>query len=49
MYKGKEYKAVTYNMLAIDSYCSGQKVFGITPNQASVILWNEVKKANNLR
>ena len=48
MYRGKEYKATTYNMLAIDAYCSNQKVFGITPIQASVMLWNEVKRANNL-
>ena len=49
MYRGKEYSATTYNMLAIDAYTSNTKVFGITPVQASILLYNEVKRNNNLR
>jgi hypothetical protein len=48
MYRGKEYKTTTTNMHAIDAYRNGGPLGGITPIQASNILWNEVKRANNL-
>jgi hypothetical protein len=49
-YRGKEYKCTTTNMEAIDAAREGDNVKGrLTRKQAFLSLYNECKRANNLR
>jgi hypothetical protein len=47
-YYGKQYSHVTSATHLIDAYESEKGEHRVTPTQASVMLYNEVKKANNL-
>ena len=47
-YYGKEYSTVTNNTHLIDAYRSEEGGYRTTPREASIMLWDEVKKANNL-
>jgi len=47
-YYGKSYSAIVSDMYSIDAYRSDKGEYRITPIQASIMLWNEVKRANNL-
>jgi hypothetical protein len=47
-YYGKQYSTITNDMPLVDAYKSEKGEHRTTPTQASVMLFNEVKKANNL-
>jgi len=47
-YYGKSYSATTNDMPSIDAYKSEKGEHRVTPIQASVMLYNEVKRDNNL-
>jgi len=47
-YYGKTYSTTTNDMSSVDAYRSDKGEYRITPTQASIMLWNEVKRANNL-
>jgi hypothetical protein len=47
-YYGKTYSAITNNTRATDAYQFEEGAFRMTQRQASQILFNEVKKSNNL-
>ena len=47
-YYGKSYSTTTNAMHLIDAYRSENGEHRTTPQEASIILWNEVKKDNNL-
>lgn len=50
VYRGKKYKCTTNNMEAIDEAREGDNVKGrLTRKQAFLSLYNECKRANNLR
>ena len=50
IYRGKEYKCTTTNMEAIDAAKEGDNEKGRpTRRQAFLSLYNEVKRANNLK
>jgi len=50
VYRGKQYKCTTTNMEAIDAAKEGDNEKGrLTRRQAFLSLYNEVKRANNLR
>ena len=54
-YRGKEYSTVTTNTLSIDRYRNtdiadrAHAQMGQTRTQAATALYNEIKRANNLR
>jgi hypothetical protein len=50
-FRGKEYSATTSNMPLVDAYKNNegrQNYHGYTKRQASIALFNEVKRANSL-
>jgi hypothetical protein len=47
-YYGKQYSTTTNDMHSVDAYRSEKGEHRITPTQASIMLFNEVKRANNL-
>jgi uncharacterized protein YfaP (DUF2135 family) len=47
-YYGKNYSAIVSDMHSVDAYRSEKGEYRITPTQASIMLYNEVKRDNNL-
>lgn len=48
-YRNKQYTHTTDSMQLIDAYKSEKGEHRLTPIKASKLLWQQVKKANNLR
>jgi hypothetical protein len=44
-YYGKQYSTITNDMHLIDAYRSEKGEHRTTPREASIMLWNEVKRA----
>lgn len=47
-YYGKTYSAIVSDMYSIDAYRADKGEYRITPKQASIMLYNDVKRDNNL-
>lgn len=47
-YYGKNYSTISNDSIAIDAYKNEEGGIRMTQRQASLILWEEVKKENNL-
>jgi hypothetical protein len=47
-YYGKQYSTTTNDMSSVDAYRSEKGEYRTTPIQASITLYNEVKRVNNL-